>query len=131
MRKTTEGKTKGNRSKHKRAGYHAIGLGPRFARPRPRSNSCRTKRKGKQASEPTSEPELGFILDAVLQYCLGRIYEQSGESSLARESYARSTDLGGPIEAKIRLADLMFEVGQVERSLALYREALNSGLNSS
>jgi HemY protein len=69
--------------------------------------------------------------DAVLQYCLGRIYEQSGESSLARESYARSTDLGGPIEAKIRLADLMFEVGQVERSLALYREALNSGLNSS
>ena len=66
--------------------------------------------------------------DAVLQYCLGRIYEQSGESSLARESYARSADLGGPIEAKIHLADLMLDSGQVERSLALYREALNSRL---
>ena len=38
--KNTLAKTnEGNRSKHKHAGYHVIGLGPRFARPRPRSKT--------------------------------------------------------------------------------------------
>ena len=62
--------------------------------------------------------------DSALQYCLGRIYEQSGESSLAGECYARSIDLGGPVEAATRLAEMMAEEGQYERSAALYRGVL-------
>lgn len=62
--------------------------------------------------------------DPALQYCLGRIYEQSGEPSLAKECYARSVDLGGPIDATIRLAELMAAAGQFERSVTLYRDVI-------
>ena len=62
--------------------------------------------------------------DSALQYCLGRIYEQSGQGSLAKECYARSVDLGGPSDAATRLAEIMALEGQFERSVALYRGVL-------
>jgi len=62
--------------------------------------------------------------DSALEYCLGRIYEQSGESSLAKECYTRSIDLGGPVEAATRLAEMLADTGRYERSVALYRGIL-------
>lgn len=59
--------------------------------------------------------------NAAVQYCLGRIYEQGNEPSLARECYSRSVDLGGPPEAGVRLAELLAGDGQFERSVEVYR----------
>ena len=56
-----------------------------------------------------------------VQYCLGRVYEQTQESGLAKECYSRSIDLGGPAEARVRLASLLADEGQLERSISLYR----------
>lgn len=62
--------------------------------------------------------------DPALQYCLGRIYEQGGEASLAKECFSRSVDLGGPTEAVTRLAEILASEGQHERSVQLYQDVI-------
>ena len=62
--------------------------------------------------------------DPALHYCLGRIYEQSGEKTLAKESYARSIEADGPVDAAVRLGQFMAIEGQYERSVALYQSVI-------
>jgi HemY protein len=62
--------------------------------------------------------------DASLQYCLGAIYEQADEKNLAKEAYRKSIDLGGPTVANERLANLLSDEGEFERSNEQLRLAL-------
>jgi HemY protein len=62
--------------------------------------------------------------DAALQYCLGSIYEQGGEMSLARECYARSVELGSLPQASRKLGELLAAEGQYERSVEQLKLAM-------
>ena len=62
--------------------------------------------------------------DPALHYCLGRMYEQSGEQTLAKETYARCIEADGPVDAAVRLGQIMAIEGQYERSVALYQSVI-------
>jgi HemY protein len=64
--------------------------------------------------------------DASLQFCLGRIYETVGEKNLARQAFTACIDLGGTHKANERLANLLAESGEFERSNQQLRLAMNS-----
>lgn len=62
--------------------------------------------------------------DPSLQYCLGCIYEAAGEAQLAKDAFTKSVDLGGPRKANERLALLLAQTGEFERSNQQLRLAM-------
>lgn len=55
--------------------------------------------------------------DAALQYCLGCIYSDSGDASLAKECLMRCIELGGAPGVHRRLGELLAAEGQYERAV--------------
>ena len=64
--------------------------------------------------------------DAELHYCLGCLHQQAGELNLARESLNHAIEFGGGHRANEKLAELLAEDGQFERSNEHLRIALSS-----
>lgn len=62
--------------------------------------------------------------DPALHYCLGRLYELSNEENMARESYSRSVELGGPRKANEKLGMLLAKNGDFERSSEQLQQVL-------
>ena len=54
--------------------------------------------------------------DPALHYCLGCLYELSHEASMARESFARSVELGGSYKGHEKLGFLLAQNGEFESS---------------
>jgi len=54
--------------------------------------------------------------DPALHYCLGCLYELSNEASMARESFARSVELGGFHKSHEKLGLLLAQNGEFESS---------------
>ncbi len=62
--------------------------------------------------------------DAALHFCLGCIYEQSGEKELAKSSFSTSAEICSPSAANERLANLLALEGDFARSNEQLRLAL-------
>jgi len=63
--------------------------------------------------------------DPALHYCLGCLYELSNEASMARESFARSVELGGSFKGHEKLGFLLAQNGEFESSSQHLRLALS------
>jgi HemY protein len=63
--------------------------------------------------------------DPALHYCLGCLYELSNEASMARESFARSVELGGSHKGHKKLGLLLAQNGEFESSSQHLRLALS------
>ncbi|MFT7220337.1 MAG: HemY protein [Candidatus Azotimanducaceae bacterium] len=68
--------------------------------------------------------------DPSLQYCLGCIFEASGETKLAKDAFAASVELGGPRKANERLALVLAQSGEFERSNQQLRLAMREPIDS-
>ena len=55
--------------------------------------------------------------DAALQYCLGCIYADTGDASLAKECLMRCIELGEMPGVRRRLGELLASEGQYERAV--------------
>ncbi|MDA9680112.1 hypothetical protein N9U06_01485, partial [Gammaproteobacteria bacterium] len=63
--------------------------------------------------------------DSALHYCLGCLYDLSNEASMARESFARSIELGGSHESHKKLGLLLARNGEFESSVQHLKIALS------
>ena len=63
--------------------------------------------------------------DPALHYCLGCLYELSNEVSMARESFARSVELGGSLKGHEKLGFLLAQNGDFESSSKHLKLALS------
>ena len=63
--------------------------------------------------------------DPALHYCLGCLYELSNEASMARESFARSVELGGSLKGHEKLGFLLAQNGDFESSSKHLKLALS------
>ena len=63
--------------------------------------------------------------DPALHYCLGCLYELSNEASMARESFARSIELGGSLKGHEKLGFLLAQNGDFESSSKHLKLALS------
>ena len=63
--------------------------------------------------------------DPALHYCLGCLYELSNEAGMARESFARSVELGGSLKGHEKLGFLLARNGDFESSSKHLKLALS------
>ena len=63
--------------------------------------------------------------DASLQFCLGQLYETSGEREKARLAYEKSVEMQNNRRASVRLANLLAFDGDFEKSNEYLRIAIN------